>query len=294
MQLIPWSHTPREGFAFRGWHSPPSGKPLLHFIHGNGFCTRAYEPMLSRLSDHFDLWLFDAQGHGESDHGGAFLGWNRNADIAMEALEKQGGEFKTVPHYAAGHSFGGVLTSLILGDRRHQFQRAVLLDPVLMSPTMLMGLSVGELTGIAKQTPMARQARARRKHWPSREEAYAQLHGRGIYKGWADEALQAFVTHALKDSADGGVELKCRRSREADIFSTGPDRLWGLLGRVRTPTLVLHAQHTYPFVKESVARWCAINDAVTDQEVPGGHCFMQEQPTFAADHVQAFLLGSAT
>ncbi|HEX5356196.1 MAG TPA: alpha/beta hydrolase [Aquabacterium sp.] len=293
MQLIPWSHTPREGFAFRGWHSPASGKPLLHFIHGNGFCTRAYEPMLRRLTDHFDLWLFDAQGHGESEHGGAFLGWNRNADIAMEALEKQGGEFKTVPHYAAGHSFGGVLTSLILGDRRHQFQRAVLLDPVLMSPTMLMGLSVGELTGIAKQTPMARQARARRKHWPSREEAFAQLHGRGIYKGWADEALQAFVTHALKDSPDGGVELKCRRSREADIFSTGPDRLWGLLGRVRTPTLVLHARHTYPFVKESVARWRAINDAVSDQEVPGGHCFMQEDPAFAAEQVQAFLLGSA-
>lgn len=293
MQLIPWHHTPREGFTLRGWHSPPSGKPLLHFIHGNGFCALTYEPMLRQLAEHFDLWLFDAQGHGDSDHGGRFVGWNRNADIAMEALAEQGAAFKSVLHYAAGHSFGGVLTSLILGERRHQFQRAVLLDPVLMPPAMLVGLSVGELTGIAKQTPMARQARARRKHWPSREEAFSQLHGRGTYKGWADEALQAFVTHALKDSPDGGVELKCRRSREADIFSSGPDRLWGLLGRVRAQTLVLRAQHTFPFVKESVARWMAINDAVTDMEVEGGHCFMQEHPAQTAAHIQAFLLGSA-
>lgn len=291
MQLIPWSHTPREGFTVRGWHSPASGKPLLHFIHGNGFCSLAYEPMLKPLAEHFDLWLFDAQGHGDSDHGGRFVGWNRNADIAMEALDKQGTAFKTVPHYATGHSFGGVLTSVILGEHRHHFQRAVLLDAVLMPPAMLMGLSVGELTGIARQTPMARQARARRKHWSSRQEAFDLLHGRGTYKGWTDEALMAFVTHALKDAPDGGVELKCRPSREADIFSTGPDRLWSLLGRVRTPTLVLHAKHTFPFIKESLGRWQAVNDAVTEMEVGGGHCFMQEHPLRTADQIRAYLLG---
>jgi pimeloyl-ACP methyl ester carboxylesterase len=290
MQLIPWNHTPDEGFTVRGWHSPASGKPLLHFIHGNGFCTRAYEPMLNRLADDFDLWLFDAQGHGDSDHGGSFVGWNRNAEIAMEALDKQGQAFKAVAHFAAGHSFGGVLTAIALGELRHPFQRAVLLDPVLMPPSMLMGLSVAEFTGIAKQTPMARQARARRNHWPSRQEAYAQLHGRGIYRGWDDTALQAFVTHAIKDAAEGGVELKCRPSREADIFSCGPDRLWGLLGRVCTPTLVMQGQDTYPFVTESVARWCEINDAASSMVVAGGHCFMQEHPADAAQRVRDYLL----
>lgn len=294
MPLKPWAHSSREGFTLRGWHSPPSGKPLLHFIHGNGFCSLTYEPMLQKLAAHFDLWLFDAQGHGDSDHGGRFVGWNRNAELAKEALDKQGSAFKSVPHFATGHSFGGVLTSLILGDHQQHFQRAVLLDPVLMPPAMLMGLSVGEFTGIARQTPMARQARARRRHWASRQEAFELLHGRGTYKGWADEALMAFVTHALKDAADGGVELKCKPSREADIFSTGPDRLWGLLGRVRTPTLVLHASHTFPFVKESLTRWMGMNDAVSGQEFKGGHCFMQEHPVQTAEQVAAYLLSSPT
>jgi len=290
MQLTPWQHTGREGFTLRGWHTPPSGKPLLHVMHGNGFCGRVYEPMLKPLADSFDLWLFDAQGHGDSDHGGKFVGWNRNADLAMEALRQQGRTFAEVPHFALGHSFGGVLTGLILGDQRERFVRAVLLDPVLFTPTMLMGMSMAELTGITKHTPLARQARARRAHWASREEAFAQLKGRGVYKGWHDDALQAFVNHALKDADDGGVALKCSPSREADIFSSAPDRLWSALGRVRTPTLVLHAQRTFPFVSESVARWRLVNDAVQAQQVSGGHCFMQEHPEDTARLVQAFLL----
>lgn len=288
MQLIPWSHPAREGFTLRGWHTPPSGKPLLHFMHGNGFCGRVYEPMLRHLSLGFDLWLSDAQGHGDSDHGERFVGWNRSADLAVEALKAQGQAFADVRHVAAGHSFGGVLTALITGEHRGLFERVVLLDPVLFSPTMLMGMSLGELTGVIRHTPLARQARARRDHWPSRAEAQAALTGRGTYKGWTDDAMQAFVTHALAD-LDDGVRLKCQPSREAEIFSSGPDRLWSVLGRVRTPVLMLHAQHTFPFVAEAAQRWRQINDAVETREVPGGHCFMQEDPAHAAEQVLSFL-----
>ncbi|NUL20695.1 alpha/beta hydrolase, partial [Agrobacterium tumefaciens] len=74
MQLIPWSHSTSAGFTLRGWHGQPSGKPLLHFLHGNGFCGRTYTPLLQALAEDFDLWLCDIQGHGDSDHGGRFLG----------------------------------------------------------------------------------------------------------------------------------------------------------------------------------------------------------------------------
>jgi len=289
MQLTPWTHASREGFTLRGWHTPPSGRPLLHFIHGNGFCGRMYEPMLQHLAMHFDLWLFDAQGHGDSDHGGRFVGWNRNADLAMEALDQQGAVFKHVAHYAAGHSFGGVLTGLILGEQRDRFVRAVLLDPVLMTPAMIMGIAMADLTGMTRHTPLARKASRRRHHWPSRDEALSSLQGRGVYKGWADEALAAYVQHALKDAEQGGVELKCRPGREADIFASAPERLWTLLGRVRTPSLVLHATQTFPFVTESVQRWQLVNDAVQATPFEGGHCFMQERPTQAAQQMLAFL-----
>jgi pimeloyl-ACP methyl ester carboxylesterase len=294
MRWIPWQHPTSDGFTLRGCHTPARGKPLLHFMHGNGFCGRVYEPLLKRLHPHFDLWLSDAQGHGLSDNGGRFVGWNRSAHLALQAFSAQGEAFHDVPKLALGHSFGGVLTALMLGERGHPFTRAVLMDPVIMPPAMLFGLSMASIAGVAQHAPLARAARNRRHHWPSREAAFEQLHGRGVYKGWADDALQAFVEHALRDDAQGGVSLCCRPEREADIFSTGPERLWTLLSHIHTPTTVLRAQHTFPFVIEGLRHWQAVNEQIQMQIQPGGHCFMQEDPDASAQAVLAALSAPAS
>ncbi|MGH8353047.1 MAG: alpha/beta fold hydrolase [Pseudomonas sp.] len=290
MHLLPWSHSSSAGFTLRGWHSPPSGKPLLHFLHGNGFCGRTYEPLLQRLARDFDLWLCDVQGHGDSEHGGRFHGWNRSAELALEAFAAGRGIFGEVPCCAVGHSFGGVLSSLMLAKQPALFQRAVLLDPVLFSPAMIGVMVLSDVVGLYKRNSLAASARTRRRHWPDRAAAYAGLYGRGMFKGWSDAALWAYVEYALKEVEGGGVELKCRPSREAEIFGSYPKRLWPALRKVGTPTRVIHGQRSYPFVAKSVARWCALNPAVSAQVVAGGHCFMQEDPQDAAERVAAFLL----
>lgn len=289
MQLIPWTHSTSAGFTLRGWHSSPSGKPLLHFLHGNGFCGRTYAPLLEALAVDFDLWLCDIQGHGDSDHGGRFLGWNRNAELAIEAFEAGRGTFGEVPRVAVGHSFGGVLTSLILAHHPRLFARAVLLDPVIFTPAMIGVMAFSEVLGLHRRTTMASRARARRSHWPDREAAWRGLHGRGIFKGWTDEALRGYVDHAIR-VVDNGAELKCRPSREAEIFSSFPKRLWPSLQRIATPTLILHGQGSYPFVAKSVARLTALNGHVSAQVVDGGHCFMQEFPEASAARCADFLL----
>ncbi|MFJ4345195.1 alpha/beta fold hydrolase [Pseudomonas sp. NPDC089401] len=290
MELIPWSYQCAEGFTLRGWRSPASGKPLLHFIHGNGFCCLVYQPLLLALAEHFDLWLCDVQGHGDSDHGGEFRGWNRTAALAVEAFEAGRGEYADVPRVAVGHSFGGVLTGLILACQPGLFQRAVLLDPVLFSRRMLGAMGFATLVGLHRRSALARKAASRRSHWPDREAALTSLQGRGIFKGWSDAALQAYVEHAIGD-CDEGVVLKCRPSREVEIFSSFPSRMWAQLAAIQTPTLVLHGARTYPFVPRSVQRLAALNGYVSAREVAGGHCFMQEDPAMAAEQVLAFLQG---
>ncbi len=290
MHLLPWSHPSSAGFTLRGWHSAPSGKPLLHFLHGNGFCGRAYEPLLRLLSADFDLWLCDVQGHGDSDHGGRFHGWNRSAELAVEAFVAGRERSGAVPYFACGHSFGGVLSGLILAAEPGLFRRAVLLDPVLFPPAMIGVMALSELLGLHERRALVRQARGRRERWPDRAAARAGLHGRGIFRGWSDAALHAYVEHALRAVADG-VELKCRPGREAEIFASYPRRLWRSLAQVSTPSLVLHGVDSYPFVGQGVARWCALNHRVSAQRVAGGHCFMQEQPQEAAQRIGAFLLG---
>lgn len=287
-----WSYPcPQEGFTLRGWHTVPSGKPVIHFLHGNGFCGRTYEPMLQALATDFDLWLCDIQGHGDSDHGGDFVGWNRNAALALQAFEHHRALFGDVPCHAVGHSFGGVLTGLILGSSKHPFERAVLLDPVIFSQAMLMGMSVISMVGVGRLTPLAKAAMRRRWHWPNRAAAYESLHGRGTYKGWTEEALHAFVNHAIGDQDDGSVALKCQPRREADIFSSAPERLWSSIGRIRIPTTIFHGQDTMPFVGPSARLAASSNDWIQEEQVPGGHCFMQEKPLDAAQRVRIALTG---
>ena len=82
--LKPWEYKVSGGFHLRGWHSEPSSRPVIHFIHGNGFCGLTYEAVLEPLHEHFDLFISDAQGHGNSDAGGPYVGWNKAARYASE------------------------------------------------------------------------------------------------------------------------------------------------------------------------------------------------------------------
>ena len=284
----PWEHaSPVTGSTLRGWMTPPSGKPLLHFLHGNGFCGRVYEPMLQALAADFDLWLSDAPGHGDSEVAPRFPGWNACAQAALQAFQVQRGRFGGVPCHAVGHSFGGVLTALMLAEAEQPFERAVLLDPVLFPPPMLLAIRAG----LGRLNPLAKASRRRRRVWPSRAAAAQALHGRGTYKGWAPAALQAFTVHALQDLPDGQVGLKCTPELEATIFSSGPRRLWGALGRVAVPTLIAHGEDTMPFVARGASRAATRNAAIEQQVLPGGHCFMQQDPARAAATVRAHLLG---
>lgn len=290
MDLQSWSYSTSAQIVLRGWHSPPTGKPVLHFLHGNGFCGRVYTPLLQQLSSHFDLWLCDIQGHGDSDSGDEFLGWNRNAELAVEAFQGQRSIFADAPVYAAAHSFGGVLTGLIMAQHQDLFTRAVLLEPVIFTPGLQIYMKSSERLGFTAFNTLAKKTAARRSHWPDRQAAYASLRGRGAFKGWTAAALTAFVDHALRPAEQGGVQLKCSPQLEATIFSSAANGLWRRLRQVTTPLLFMHGVDSFPFVAKSAVLWSRHNSNVQAEQVRGGHCFMQQYPEAAAQRVHEFLL----
>jgi pimeloyl-ACP methyl ester carboxylesterase len=288
MDLIPWSYSTRHGFTLRGFYTPPSGKAVLHILHGNGYCSRMYQPFLAQLLPHFDLFLSDAQGHGDSDHGGVFVGWNQSADLALEAWSAHQYLFAAVPCYGVGHSFGGVLTALMNSKTPSPFDAVVLLDPVLFTPGMLTMIQALDWLGLYKKNPMAKKALNRRQHWPDKDSAYSYLHQRGMFKNWQDDALASYIDHALEHGNEG-LRLKCKAEREAEIFASYPKQLWKQLQQPCSPTLLIHGHKTYPFVSKSAEKWRKLNHAVQLHEVKGGHCFMQENPSNSALMVREFL-----
>jgi pimeloyl-ACP methyl ester carboxylesterase len=288
MDFIPWSYATTHEFTLRGFYTPPSGKAVLHILHGNGYCSRMYQPFLTVLLPYFDLFLSDAQGHGDSDHGGPFIGWNQSADLALDAWLAHKSIFGDVPCYAVGHSFGAVLTALINSKTTSPFDAVVLLDPVLFTPGMLTMMHALDWLGLYKKNPMAKKALNRRQHWPDRGSAYTYLHHRGMFKNWHDDALASYIDHALHHTNEGLV-LKCKAEREAEIFASYPKQLWKQLQQPCSPTFLLYGNKTYPFVSASAEKWRTLNQAVQLHQVAGGHCFMQEHPNESAKLVLQWL-----
>lgn len=285
MQLVPWSYHTPMGFTLRGYRTQARGKPVLHMLHGNGFCSRMYQPMLRLLYEDFDLFLSDAQGHGDSDHGGAFVGWNKSAELAAQAWLAHKAHYAAMPVYGLGHSFGGVLTALIHTSAPSPFAAAILLDPVLFTPTMLTLMSTLKGVRLYDKNPLAKAALRRRQHWPDRDSALAYLTNRGMFANWHPDALAAYIDHALKPT-EQGLSLKCQPEREADIFSSYPDKLWQQLSHHCPPVQVIYGDKSYDFISKALAKWQKRNPAVQVSVVSGGHCFMQEQPELAAQQVR--------
>ncbi|ARU57485.1 alpha/beta hydrolase fold protein [Oleiphilus messinensis] len=288
--LLPWSYE-YDGVTLRGWHTPVTGKPVIHFIHGNGFCGLVYEPMLARLQSEFDIFISDVQGHGDSDGGDTFWGWNGNARVCAAIWREKLSPWQGVAKIALGHSFGGVLSALLVSEFPELFDMAILLDPVLFSRSMIGAVTVSEWLGLGPINQLSKQTLKRRSQWSSREQAFQSLHNRGTYKGWSERALQAFVQYAISQDEEGGLaSLKCKPEREAEIFATVPDRLWSMLAKIDTPTQILYGEDSFPFVAKSAGRLHRNQAWIAARKVSGGHCFMQQYPEQTVKTIKQLIL----
>lgn len=285
--LKPWEYEVKKGFTLRGYYTPPTGKPVIHFVHGNGFCGLTYEHLLFHLQDQFDLFISDAQGHGESDAGDEFKGWNASAKLASRVWSEFSGQWKDVPKFALGHSFGAVLTTLMMAKDPSLFDGGILMDPVYMPPKMAGSMSLLGKIGLLRYMPLTRQARIRTHSWPSFQAAWDYLYQRGTFKGWEDGCLKSYLDHALVTDETGTLTLKCPPNIEAEIFASYPHRLWQAIERIQQPMFMIYGAKTYPFVLDSLPKIHQANLYYEFLKVPGGHCFMQEYPQTTAEEIKA-------
>lgn len=282
-----WQHRTNSHFSLRGQYTQARGKPVLHFIHGNSYSGLTYLPLWQALYPHFDIFLHDAQGHGDSDEGGSFVGWNESAALAIDVAEHWLPKlYGSAPVYGCGHSFGGILTLLMSEQRPTLFNELALLDPILFLPSMIVPMRALSWLHLYSLNPYAKRARRRRSVWPDRDSAFAGLHQRGMFRGWDEDALTAYVDHAMHQGESGQWQLKCSPQREAEIFSSYARGLWPYITKsLHTPTHVWGGRDTYPFVRTALSKWQRANPKVQLDWLPGGHCFMLEHPQQVAAQV---------
>ena len=273
--------------ALYHWQDAPSDRPVLHWAHVNGFNGRTYEPLLTPLAAKFDIYAWDARGHGRTNVSAApakMTGWDiygRDLIALIEHLaDKHGRKI-----WLGGHSMGGFTSVFAAAERPDLVAGLVLADPVSIphvGPIMHM---IARLTGRHGGMQLAKMAAKRRAIWPDKAVAKKSYNGRGAFATWQDGFLDAYLEGGLLPAEDG-FKLACAPHWEAANFKGPQLNCNRYIRRLTMPFTLLTAEHG------STTRARAAFHALRQDKkirVVGGasHFLPMEMPAFLRDEIVA-------
>lgn len=274
--------------------APSGSKPILHWAHANGFNGQTYDRLLAPLADRYDIYAWDARGHGHSKMPANPLdlrNWYVYRDdlekLALRLTDKAGQKI-----WLGGHSMGGCASVLLAAKRPDLVAGLVLVDPVIIP--YLAGLVAklrGMLTG--RGHGLMELAKKRRRDWPDAATVEKVYTGRGAFATWQDGFLQDYLaggllplTDAADDDSDNQVQLACDPQWEAANFKGPQVNLLPHILRLRVPLTLLRA------ARGSTTRmtW-AFNRVPVDKEVAtiqgATHFLPMEMPDLVRDEICA-------
>lgn len=258
-------------------------KPILHFYHANGFPVSVYLPLLIRLTDSFRVIALGLRGQDAQTAGDT--SWHDIAGDLIRFLDEK----KIGPVFGVGHSVGSVATILAAVRRPDLFTKILLIDPVLLPYKAVFGHAMRGLLGRKSQLVSAQRARARRSHWTDRQEMYAYLQSKSLFRGFQESFLRSYVTYGAKPAEQGGVELLCPPEAEARIFENYPLDIWFQIRRLRTLSLIIRGENSDVLLPRTVERFCAsATNARSYLMKDAGHLIPMEQPDALITVIEEF------
>ena len=194
------------------WANP--GAPPLLLFHATGFLAALWRRVAEGLADRYDVYAFDARGHGLSDGPDTSYDFDELSGDIKRVLDRLG----LRDAYAVGHSMGGGLAVMMAARRPDLIRRVFAIEPIL--PTAAWRAS--------SDTPMdaedlATASRKRRPGFASRAEVVARWRERPPFASWDAGVFDDYVTHGFEEQADGSVLLRCPPSLEARTFEAARD-----------------------------------------------------------------------
>lgn len=270
-----------------------SGDLPLHFLHANGLSAGTYLPLFEHFKNDFKIIATDIPGHGDSDSHGVkrIPHWDIFVDHVKESLVKN----MTPPVIGAGHSLGAVITLLTAAKYPELFSRIVLMDPVIFTRPFLLLLSFAKKTGLMNYNPLAQGARRRKSSFKNREEAMSRFSsGRGMFRTWDEEFIQAFCDHGLSwiDQGQGSGSLKCDPETEAQIYESVLLDIWNYPEKIACPTLLIRGEKSDTFTASAAKTLnLKIRDSRLATVAGASHFIPMEKPGECRNIIHDFVMG---
>lgn len=247
--------TSRAGHGVLEWLGD-SARPWLHFAHATGMCAEVYARLLDPLADAFNIVASDARGHGGSTlpaDPAAMTAWRSYEDD----LERLLATYDAPAWQLAGHSMGGTVSLALAARRPGLVQAVVMIEPAFIP----FGTGAAWRAGGAGNA-MAVQAAKRRDRFASVADARAQWHGRGVFRGWTDADLDAYLAGGLRTDGDD-VVLACAPAWEAATFAAVTVDLEVAARAWRGPLALLHGTSFSTVTQVDATSFAALGAHVT-------------------------------
>jgi pimeloyl-ACP methyl ester carboxylesterase len=238
----------RERFGdFSVLHREASGegRVAVHFAHATGFNAETYRELLSALDPSLDVYAMDARGHGMSEVTAnpkrlrSWLQYRKDLEAFVDTLSR--------PTVLAGHSMGATVSMELAAARPDLVQGLVLIDPVIVPPRHIPMLAVARTFGLAgRLIPISQAAARRRMEFPSREAAVENYVGKGPFRTWPREWIEAYVEGGTVDTEQGTVRLSCDRVWESASFSSASINPYRDLKKLQCPITLIAREHDGP------------------------------------------------
>lgn len=241
----------------------------IHFSHANGFPAACYQPFFSHLSPH-PISYVPILGMGNYP---VKRSWRPLVDEIIADIEAKHQE----PVIGIGHSLGAVATFWAAIKRPDLFHQIIMMDPPLFGWKLRTMMAISRTLGIQDRfVPIIRNAKKRRDHFESREEALTYFQPKYLFKEFPAKSLQAYIDHGLKPAASGGLELVIPKSLEAAVFASSP--IWIGSAELKMSSHYLYASKGVLRSPDVVAEHKRRFSHTTFIEVSGKHMFPLEQP----------------
>lgn len=260
-----------------------------HFLHANGFCSGTYAPLLKFLADDLRIVASDIRGHGDSDS----IGIERIShwDIFVDDLKNVVEQRMSPPVIGIGHSLGAVTTYLAAAIHPHLFSKIILIEPVILPKRILRLIGLMKLFGVVGLIPHARIARKRKRIFENKDAAFLRFaSGRGAFKTWSKDFLDAYLECGILEKDDETAVLKCNPETEAQIFESVPLDVWKYAGKIKCPVLAIRGFHSDSFYADAASNLKKyIRDYRLETVPNAGHFLPMEKPVECARIIINFI-----
>lgn len=186
-----------------------------HFYGGNGFATGVYIPLLTKLSEQFNLSSLAMRGYWQDLPSLKKLTREQDAEALIKFLEKT----QDKPVVGIGHSQGATATAIAAAKRPELFSQLYLIEPVTFtkSQKLMMDLMPDRLK--IGQEPF-KSTLTKQVKWQSIDTYYQYLRAHRAFKRIDNDHLYVFAKNSLIQNDEGYSLLFTPEQELASYFDT--------------------------------------------------------------------------